>query len=45
MDDWMRSVKRPGKEWMLYVQVGTVAVIGLAVAVAYALFRFAPSSN
>ena len=41
MDDWMRTVKRPGKEWMLYVQIAVVALIGLAVAVAYAVSRFA----
>jgi hypothetical protein len=45
MDDWMRSVKRPGKEWMLYVQLGVLGIIGLAVAIAYALSRFAPNSN
>jgi hypothetical protein len=41
MDDWMRSVKRPGKQWMLYVQIGVLALIGLAVAVAYVVSRFA----
>ena len=44
MDDWMRTVKRPGKEWMLYVQIGVLALIGLAIAVAYAVSRFAPSN-
>ena len=44
MDDWMRSVKRPGKQWMLYVQIGVLVLIGLAVASAYAVSRFATAN-
>ncbi len=38
MDDWT------GKPWTRYVVVGILAIIAIAVAIAYAMSRFAPSN-
>jgi hypothetical protein len=43
MDDW-NGTPKSGKPWREYIVVVILAVIALAVAVAYAMSRFAPAN-
>ena len=43
MDNWIRERNENGTPWRRYLVVGILAAIALAVAVAYAVSRFAPS--